>query len=366
MKVLHLLTAGGLGGIEILTHDIGAYSSHDNAFCFMFGTGKTYERMQSEGMKVYDLSGAGKKLSIRRFDELFKVARQYDIIVVHHGDPNLKLFYYVTVKTLKKRGITFIHSCWDDNLFFPNNKFKHKFGKILFQKAMDVSDKIVFVSNAGMNSYIENFKINTLNATVIYNGIGLDKLTAGERYNKNRSQKINITYIGRIESTKGIDMLIQAFRNIQNSNVTLNIVGTGLKLEYYKNFVKTVGLEERVVFHGPQINIIPYLEKADIFVYPSTCQEVFGISIVEAMAFGILCVANSVGGIPEVISNGVNGYLNEQCTAESLKEILTMAINKSQNHEDIHIRANAKKTAKKFTIENTCKELDELIIELSE
>ena len=45
-----------------------------------------------------------------------------------------------------------------------------------------------------------------------------------------------------------------------------------------------------------------YLKTADIFVYPSICEEVFGISLVEAMSYGVPCVANEVGGIPEILA----------------------------------------------------------------
>lgn len=365
MKILHLLTAGGLGGIEILTHDIGVYSSHENAFCFLFGTGKTYDRMRDEGMTVYDLTRYKNKISIQRYLELCRIAENYDVIVVHHGDPNLKLYYALVKTKNKKQGITYIHSCWDETLFFPHNPVKHWIGKFLFQKAMDVSDRIVFVSNAGMNSYAENFRIDGSKARVIYNGIGVEKQNAEKQNGRKGHDKINITYVGRIEGTKGIDILLEAFQQLEDTDTTLNIVGEGSKLNQYKNWATANGLAERVQFHGAQVNVIPYLEQADVFVYPSTCQEVFGISIVEAMAFGCICVANSVGGIPEVIKNGENGYLTEQCSAKGLLLQLKKAISLVRSGNTVEMQAKARETAKRFTIQNTCSELDKMIVEMS-
>ena len=89
MKVLNLLTSGGLGGIEILNYDLGKYSSEDNGFAFLFGTGLTYDRMRNNGFEVYDLSGYHPKFSLKRYRKLAEIANGYDIITVHHGDPYL-------------------------------------------------------------------------------------------------------------------------------------------------------------------------------------------------------------------------------------------------------------------------------------
>ena len=101
MKVLNLLTAGDIGGIEIINYDFGQYSKCEQGYAFLFGLGKTYDRMKESRYKVYDLSMYAHKISKERYRKLKEIASQYDIIVVHHGDPYLKLYYLFIVNVMK-------------------------------------------------------------------------------------------------------------------------------------------------------------------------------------------------------------------------------------------------------------------------
>ena len=62
MKILHLLTSGGIGGIEILCKDISIYSNCDNLFCFLFGDGNIYSQMKEMRKAVFSFKDS-KKLS---------------------------------------------------------------------------------------------------------------------------------------------------------------------------------------------------------------------------------------------------------------------------------------------------------------
>src|SRR5207302_8983632 len=68
------------------------------------------------------------------------------------------------------------------------------------------------------------------------------------------------------------------------------------------------GLQDIVDFAGEQHDIVPWLSAADVFLLPSL-QESFGLAALEAMACEVPVVASRVGGLPEVIDDGVTGYL---------------------------------------------------------
>lgn len=363
MKVLNLLTSGRAGGIESLCRDIGLNGEFENGFCFLFGDGVIYQQMKDMGLKTYCLSKVGKKVGLKRFLELRNIAKEYDIIVVHHGDPFLKAYHYLLMKTLKKKYVTFIHSCYEKEYFYPNNILKRSFAYFIFQRGLLSSDLNVFVSKAGMESYEKAFKIIKKKAVVVYNGIGMDKLSAGKEWTPRNEEPFNIMYIGRLEKVKGVDVLLNAVNGVKDDySIKLSIIGDGTERKELEILSKDLGMDSIVTFFGQQKEVIPFLKQADIFVYPSVWQEVFGIAIVEAMAFGIPCISNNVGGIPEIIENEKNGFICELATCKELERKLDEVLRRIKSDKIIDISVKAKERAAQFSIKNT---VDSLRIEYS-
>ncbi|OGZ02441.1 MAG: hypothetical protein A2430_02095 [Candidatus Liptonbacteria bacterium RIFOXYC1_FULL_36_8] len=111
------------------------------------------------------------------------------------------------------------------------------------------------------------------------------------------------------------------------SKVKLLIVGDGQEREVLELKVKSLGLEEEVVFVGevkPE-EVVRYYEIADVFVRPSR-SEGFGNVFIEAMAAGVSVVATDVGGIKDFLRNGENGLVcevnNPEDVAKKIKKIL--------------------------------------------
>jgi glycosyltransferase involved in cell wall biosynthesis len=91
--------------------------------------------------------------------------------------------------------------------------------------------------------------------------------------------------------------------------------------------VEQTDLREKVVFLGFQENVFKSLRKMDLFVLPSRT-EGFGIALVEAMATGIPVIATSVGGIPEIVDDNINGILVPPGQPSDLAEaIITLLSN---------------------------------------
>lgn len=361
MRVLNLLTSGKIGGIESLCRDIGLYGQFDSAFCFLSDEGEIYEQMRGYGLKTYSLKSKKWKFSLNKFKRLLDIAEQYDIIVGHHADPFLKVYFWMLSKKLDKKFVTVVHSCYEEKYFYPQNFIKKKLAKKFFQGALDSSDKVIFVSEAGRRSYETEFRLQHEKCCVVYNGIGLDKVEMGRDTMKNSPEIYEISYIGRLHPAKGVDLLLQAVSMLtERYPLHLSIVGDGeirMKLEQQ---VKDLGLETVVTFSGKQSDVIPYLQKTNVFVYPSVCQEVFGISVVEAMAFGAICIANNLGGLPEIIKDGVNGILTKEVSAKGIAEAIERAIVCHRDGSYEVISAEARKTAERFSIRNTAECLEEI------
>lgn len=369
MKVLNLLYSGGIGGIEVLCENIGKYADYDNTFCFLFEEGIIYEEMLKENLDVISLVNKEKKEYLKKFLQLKKIINNYDVIITHHANISMHL-YFLLICILYRKSITVmtIHSCFEEqNYFNYNNRLKNILFKPLIKANLKLSKALIFVSNAGKSSYKNYFNFDDNKAHIVYNGIENKQFEFSTRRKEDEINKsFNITYIGRLVEIKGVHILIDAIKLLINEKISvdLKIIGDGDYRSKLEEKVKKNNLNEIVKFEGEQRTLVDYLKNTDIFIYPSICQEVFGISIVEAMAFGIPCIGFNVGGIPEIIKNNYNGIVVDDISAKGLANGIKEIINNYQNEGIVQIKQNCLETANSFSINNTVSKLKQVLYEL--
>jgi N-acetyl-alpha-D-glucosaminyl L-malate synthase BshA len=108
---------------------------------------------------------------------------------------------------------------------------------------------------------------------------------------------------------KRVDAVIEIFRRVRRHTPSrLVLLGDGPERDAAVRRVIENGLQDIVDFAGEQHDLVPWLSAADVFLLPSL-QESFGLAALEAMACEVPVVASRVGGLPEVIDDGVTGYL---------------------------------------------------------
>lgn len=136
-------------------------------------------------------------------------------------------------------------------------------------------------------------------------------------YNDVTPRKYELLYVGTVEHRKGIHLLLQSLNIIKQKfpNIKLNIVGKAAPTIYVnslKTYVSEQGLTNNINFAGrvsdEELNL--YYKSAYIFVFPSLL-EGYGLSIVEAMQYGLPVVAFDNSAMPYTIKDGINGYLAE-------------------------------------------------------
>ena len=171
--------------------------------------------------------------------------------------------------------------------------------------------------------------------------------------------------MGRLEKVKGVHILINAFEKVckQCQNVKLTVVGDGTEKRNLEEQAKELIKNEKINFVGRQSNVIDWVDKSNIFIYPSIWEEGFGISVIEAMARGLIPITFKKGGLIEIIKNEENGFLVNEVNEESLANAIIKVIKLSEE-EKLKIAENAKNVAKKFTIERTIQSLKKVYSDL--
>jgi N-acetyl-alpha-D-glucosaminyl L-malate synthase BshA len=118
-----------------------------------------------------------------------------------------------------------------------------------------------------------------------------------------------VLHASNFRPVKRVNSVIEIFRGLRRTVRTrLALVGDGPDLEDAMHLASADGLDEHIVVLGEQYDMVPILSVADLFLLPSA-QESFGLAALEAMACGVPVVASRIGGLPEVITDAVDGFL---------------------------------------------------------
>lgn len=371
MKVLHLLSVATIGGIEMLCTDIAKENPKNNVFAILFKGGPVEKQLEDTGAHCYSLYHIPKWNVVDYMGKLCDICKseQIDIVVIHHEGLSVLVYYMLLRRHLPNlKYVRYLHSVFEEKYYYTYGPLMNFFARRMMTAMYRKSDRLIAVSECVKNSFLQNFPIDQNKIRVIYNGISADTLHKNKesyllgKKTKKSEECVNVIYMGRLEKVKGIDILIEAFSQLINeqTHMKLYLLGDGNARDEFEELVHQKGIEKSVSFEGFQLEKEKYLQKSDVFVYPSRCQEAFGISIIEAMSCGLICIASKVGGIPEILCDGENGYLfpNEDVTI--LKQKLIIAMNLVKEEEQETIVANAMKTANEFTIEKTIKKLNEV------
>ena len=162
---------------------------------------------------------------------------------------------------------------------------------------------------------------------------------------------------------KGIPALLEAARILiaQNTNAHFVLVGEGAQREQFIAEAARMGLSEHITWTG--LIEDPFgagvYDAADIICQLSQWEELFGWMIAEGMAYGKPIVATRVGGIPELVNDGVSGFLVERNNAVEAAEKLMRLVQDPELRREMG-EAGRKSGAEKFDLKTNVAQLIDL------
>jgi L-malate glycosyltransferase len=175
------------------------------------------------------------------------------------------------------------------------------------------SDGLTAVSEFLRRETHEHFDIPLDDIRVIPNFVDLDKYRRDaypcHRAKLAREGEKIITHISNFRGVKRIDDVVRVFARVAaRIPARLLLIGDGPDSGRAQDTAAEQGVLERVIFLGKQNSVAELLSCSDLFLLPSE-NEAFGLVALEAMSCGVPVIATRTGGIPEVVDDGVSGYL---------------------------------------------------------
>lgn len=241
-------------------------------------------------------------------------------------------FYVLASKIFRIKAILHIHGGAFDKFYNDQNFLI----KNLVRIVMGIPEKIIALS-----SYWQNFLRQTIgikdNVVIINNGVVASRYVPPYTHKNENKNEVRVLFIGGTDAKrKGIYTLTKAILLViqKVSNITFVFIGKS-ELENVEMLSKDLKIEEFVKILGQvsEEEKIFHFHSSDIFVLP-TYSEGLPISLLEAMAAGLPIISTPVGGIPEVIDEGKNGFLIQPGDYKALAEkIVILAKDKKARQE---------------------------------
>ena len=369
MRVLQLIDDASLGGGQMHVLLLSKYLQRENIEVAIAteATGWLVDQAKILEIPTYTIAISNKLTwqSFQNIDQLLKT-QKFDVIHTHGGTAG---FWGRLVAVCLKHKPKIIHTY--HGLHYLNTtqtkslqqKIKTAIFQTIDQLLLQITDQIICVCRSDYEKAIAAKVATPSKIAIVYNGIEIDKFS--QPINQETSRKIFdieptefiFGNVGRLHEQKGNHYLLQAFAKVAD-RARLLIIGDGdLKDELIK-LADDLQISDRIVFLGARSDVHEYLSAIDVFVMPSLW-EGQPIALLEALAMGKPCIVTDVDGIPEIITNNVNGYLVKPKDIAELTQIMNKAI---ANPEILQQLANAgvNTITKKFLAQNMAKAIAEL------
>ena len=313
------------GGVTKVAYGISKWLAEQSHHVTVYTTNRTLRELNIEtnrpidleGMKVYYFANLRKYFSskippIPYYLPLIarKEVKQFDIIHIHE---HRTLLAEIIHHYAKKYNIPYVLQAHGSlTTFFQRRWLKRTFDAIWGYGILQDASKVIAIAKTEAEQY-KSMGVSEDKIEIVPNGIDLSEFDnlpeRGEfrrKYGLDSKQKI-ILYLGRIDKTKGLDLLVKAFTELSKPLNEAKLVIVGPDSGYLpplKKLIADLEISDKVLFTGPlygQEKLKAYVD-ADVYVLPSF-YEIFGITVLEACACGTPVIVTDRCGIADAINS---------------------------------------------------------------
>lgn len=326
IKVLNIISDTNIGGAGkcIITYCKNRNKQKFDISVLMPKDSLLKPEIEATGVKVIEINGLkDKSLDISAIGKIKKIINQINPDIVH---THASLSARIAAKLYKNCKIIYTKHC-----DFPiSSKYKYTiFRKINKLINESLTNKIIATSEMAKENLIMQ-GIDAHIIEVVLNGVdGFKETSLEEKKELRKKYKIDeneivVGYLARVEELKGHKYLIEAMNIINQRNpknkFKLLLMGSGTYEETAKELVKSLELEDKIIFTGFINDVEKMLNIVDIQVNASYLSETTNLSLLEGMSLGIPSVATACGGTSKMIEDWKNGLLVEKANSLALAD----------------------------------------------
>jgi glycosyltransferase involved in cell wall biosynthesis len=347
IKILHLIAPHSIGGAErvLLTffHNVDR-----KKIDLVLGTFNKNQRDKDNFSREAEKAGLPVEsihfknpYDISQILDLYRIIKKHHPDIIHTHGYKTNILGLLIAKPLGIPIVTTVHGLYKDSTkIIPTLELSLKLLKY-FHTIIAVSDNI--------KAQLENLNIPSKKIITIRNvppsndrGLSTNHSQFREEFGIPFNTKL-IGFIGRLDKVKGCDYLIKAVSELakRGLNFCLVIVGDGPERESLNSLVEDLGLQKQIYFCGFRDDTTNVYQSLDLFVLPSL-NEGIPLAMLEAMSQGVPVIATRVGGVPEVIQDGVNGLLVPPVDPRALAEAMVESLSKTDEAAKRACEANRK------------------------
>jgi spore coat protein SA len=217
----------------------------------------------------------------------------------------------------------------------------------VFNAGFKSATRVLGVSNFIRQHAEERYPAVRSKSKTVYNGVNGDLFKPGPD-----PADPPILYVGRVESRKGVHVLVDAFEQVistQRPNTRLRIVGPHSYWDeqpssYYRALKERCAANPRIELRGPTFNdeeLAAIYRDSACTIIPSTFPEALGLTSIEAQASGVPVVVSNAGGLPETVDAGKSGLVFDNGNAAELGEAVVSIIGNPSRRKEMGEAARA-------------------------
>ena len=250
---------------------------------------------------------------------------KFNIVITHFLQP-VSSFFKKVKKQMNPTIINVDHNPRPLQGFPLKKRIKNRVKGLLYGKYID---KLVGVSAYTKKYILRDFGFYFDDKTVvIYNGI--ETSTCKKQVVDRQKSPFKFIIVSHLRESKGIQDLLKALSQIDTSlykDIKVDIYGDGIYKSTLLNLTKAYKLENIVQFKGNSPKINNLLGDYHYLIQP-TYMECFSLSILESLASNVPVITTTVGGNPEIIKDGINGFIFNPKDIAALAEIMNKIVSK--------------------------------------